>query len=314
MSVQTINPWMSSGKPITALAVLQLWERGKLQLDDRVSEFIPEFTQKGKEPITIRHLLTHMGGFRAVIGLKWDDPWEVAIEKICYAPLEPRWIIGRTAGYHAAASWYILGEIVRRIDGRPIDQYARAAIFLPLGMNDCWIGIPQARYEQYGERVGLMFETDGDTPQPASPGSTAADAAAIRPGANARGPIRELGRFYEMLMNHGRPDVIGPQTVEAMVARHRAGVMDLTFKAVIDMGLGLIINSSHYSDQPPPYGYGPHAGLRTFGHSGQLSSCAFCDPDARLVVAWICNGMPAEAEAHRRQHELNAAIYEDILV
>src|SRR5262245_49507548 len=65
MSVETINPWMSSGKPVTALAIVQLWERGKLDLDDRVSRFIPEFGVKGKEPITIRHLLTHTGGFRA---------------------------------------------------------------------------------------------------------------------------------------------------------------------------------------------------------------------------------------------------------
>lgn len=312
MSVDTINPWMSSGKPVTALAIAQLWERGRLELDDRVSRFVPEFGVKGKEPITIRHVLTHTGGFRAVIGLKWDDPWEVAIQKVCGASLEPRWIIGRTPGYHASASWYMLGEIVRRIDGRRIDQYVREEIFLPLEMDNCWIGIPHDVYQKYGDRIGLIFEMEGDSPQPARPGSTPSDAAAIRPGANARGPIRELAKFYEMLLAHGQQGVIGPQTIEAMCARHRAGVLDLTFKSVIDMGLGLIVNSAHYSNQPPPYGYGPHASLRTFGHSGQLSSCAFCDPEARLVVAWICNGMPNEPEGHRRQHELNAAIYDDV--
>src|SRR5262249_12653519 len=117
MTTDTINLWFSSGKPFAAVAIAQLWERGLLDLDDRVSKFIPEFGAKGKEPITIRHLLTHTGGFRAAIGLTWTDSFEEAISKICKAPLEPRWIPGRTAGYHAFTAWYILGEIVRRIDG-----------------------------------------------------------------------------------------------------------------------------------------------------------------------------------------------------
>ena len=104
------------------------------------------------------------------------------------------------------------------------------------------------------------------------------------------------------MLRKGQPGVIGPQAVEAMTARHRAAVVDQTFRHVIDMGLGLIVNSAHYSDEIPPYGYGPQAGYRAFGHSGQLSSCAFCDPDQGLVVAWVCNGMPEEAASHERQH------------
>src|SRR5262249_55794594 len=149
----------SSGKPITAVAIAQLWERGRLELDDVVSKHIPEFGVRGKEAITIRHLLTHTGGFRAVIGLSWNDSFEQAVAKICAAPLEPRWVPGQTAGYHPTTSWYILAEIVQRLDGRRIDQYAREEILLPLGMNDSWISMPPETYRAYGDRIGQMYDT-----------------------------------------------------------------------------------------------------------------------------------------------------------
>ena len=57
--------WMSSTKPVAAVAICQLWERGRLELDDPVALHIPEFAQGGKERVTVRHLLTHTGGLGA---------------------------------------------------------------------------------------------------------------------------------------------------------------------------------------------------------------------------------------------------------
>src|SRR5688572_28910496 len=64
MTADTLMLWLSSVKPVGAVAIAQLWEQGELELDDRVADYIPEFGVKGKEGITIRHLLTHTGGFR----------------------------------------------------------------------------------------------------------------------------------------------------------------------------------------------------------------------------------------------------------
>jgi CubicO group peptidase (beta-lactamase class C family) len=178
-------------------------------------------------------------------------------------------------------------------------------------MADCWIGIPEANYAEYGQRIGLLYEMGGAAPQPVEPGSSAADAAAVRPGANARGPIRGLGRLYEALLRKSG-ELLTPQTIEAMTARHRTGVYDLTFKHVMDMGLGVIVNSNLYGAETVPYGYGPLAGARTYGHSGQQSSCGFCDPDRRLIVAWMCNGMPTPQLHARRQYQINQAIYQDL--
>src|SRR5204863_8448629 len=110
--------------------------------------------------------------------------------------------------------------------------------------------------------------------------------------------------FYEMLLRGGAFDggrILSPQTVAAMTARHRVGMMDRTFKHIMDWGLGFIINSSQYGDPEVPYGYGEYASPHTFGHSGAQSSCAFCDPQHGLVVAWVCNGRPGEPRHLARQ-------------
>ena len=135
------------------------------------------------------------------------------------------------------------------------------------------------------------------------------------PGASGLGPLRELARVYEMLLAGGTLDArrfLTPQTAEAVTVRHRVGLLDHTFKARLDWGLGVIVNSAHYGDAKVPYGYGPHAGARAFGHSGARSSTAFADPDAGLVVALAVNGLPDD-ETHRRRFErLTAALYEDL--
>ena len=315
MTRDSINWWLSAVKPITAVAIAQLWERGKLDLDDRVGQHIPDFARGGKETITIRHLLTHTGGFRGVSSNSSPEPWDQIIQTICAARIEPGWIPGEKAGYHIASSWFILAEILRRLDGRMVDRYAREEIFLPLGMTDCWIGLPPEKFREYGDRVASTYSTEKHRPDPNHAPVTPEFAALVRPAANGRGPMRQLAQFYEMLMQRGKLDgvrTISPQTVEAMTARHRAGMLDQTFKHIIDFGLGFLINSAQYGGGTVPYGYGQHASRRTFGHSGNQSSCAFCDPARNLVVAWVCNGTPGEARHQQRQRAINDAIYADL--
>jgi CubicO group peptidase (beta-lactamase class C family) len=317
MTRDSINWWLSAVKPITAVAIARLWERDTFQLDDRVARFIPEFARGGKEAITLRHLLTHTGGFRGVSSNSSPEPWETIIDQINAARIEPGWIPGKKAGYHMASSWFILAEIVRRIDGRMIDTFAREEIYLPLGMNDCWIGLPAESFKRYGDRVASTYSTEKHPPDPSHAPVSADFAALVRPAGNGRGPMNQLARFYEAMRNHGELDgarILSPQTVEAMTARHRVGMVDQTFKHVIDFGLGFIINSAQYGVETVPYGYGRFASPRTFGHSGNQTSCAFCDPEKDLVVAWVCNGTPGEPRHQKRQREINEAIYADLKI
>lgn len=306
--------WLSSGKPVAAVAIAQLWERGLLGLDEPVARHLPEFAAGGKERVTIRHLLTHTGGVR-MLDVGWPErSWDEIVARVAAQRLEPRWVPGERAGYHLTSSWFILGELVRRLDGRDFSRYVREAIFAPLALDDCWIGMPEELYGQLAPRLAPMFDAGREGLAPL-PWHEPRRVIACSPGGNAWGPIGQLARFYEALRRGGGLDgvrIVAPQTVEALAARHRVGLVDQTFRAQLDWGLGFIVNSAWHGEAESPYGYGPHAGRRAFGHSGARSSVGFCDPDRDLVVALALNGLPSDAVHRARAHALGAAIYEDL--
>src|SRR3954470_24146259 len=101
MTRDSINLWWSSVKPVAAVAIARLKERGKLAYDDPVAKHIHEFAHNDKSYITIRQLLTHTAGVRAwSIGLELSAPWDQIIAKLCAMRIEPRWEPGEKAGYH----------------------------------------------------------------------------------------------------------------------------------------------------------------------------------------------------------------------
>lgn len=314
MSTETLMLWLSSGKPVTAIATMQQVERGKLSLDDRVETILPEFGQGGKGPITVRHLLTHTGGFRP-FGLDWPRmSWEEVIRRICETPLEEGWVPGEKAGYHTASSWFILAELVRRSSGQTLSEYVRGEIFGPLGMHDCWIGMPREKYREYGNRVSTIYGMEEGSPE-AREWTSELHMTGCSPGGGAIGPANQLGILLETLLNGGERDgerILQLETVRQMTSRQRVGLFDETFKAAIDWGLGFVINSRPKGLQMMPYGYGTHATDDTFGHSGYQSSTAFADPVHGLVVVIITNGMPGEARNHRRVRTLDNTLYEEM--
>jgi CubicO group peptidase (beta-lactamase class C family) len=316
MTTDTLMVWLSATKPLTAVAIGQLWEQGKLDIQDPVARHVPEFAQNGKESVTVWHLLTHTCGIRW-LDTGWPQtPWEQIIARICAMPMERGWVPGEKAGYHATTSWFILGEIVQRLGGMKFSDYVREEICLPFGMNDSWIGMPAEQYDQYGDRLGILQQTEKGQLKPLAPWNMREAVTHCRPAANGHGPIRELGRFYEMLLAGGRlpggPRILQPQTVTALTSRQRIGMFDQTFRHVIDWGLGFIINSNRHGADTVPYGFGVDAGESTFGHNGFQSSTAFADPEHKLVVAVVCNGACGDAAHDRRMREIDAAIYADL--
>ena len=313
LTPDTLMLWLSATKPIVALAILQLWERGRCDLDDRVATHIPEFGQGGKEPITIRQLLIHTAGFRRAEVGQGPLEWAELIDRLCRTPLEPAWTPGGRAGYHAYTSWYVLGELIRRLDGRRPEDFVRAEIFEPLGMTDCWLALSPERAAAYGPRIATLVHTD----RPERPPHTWSEPGALAhcaPGATGRGPVAQLARFYDMLLAGGALDgvrLVEPQTVAAMTARQRQGMFDETFLRPIDWGLGVIINARVY-DPLMAYGYGRHASPETFGHSGNQSSVALADPRRGLAIALAFDGMPGERVHQRRVREVLEATWRDL--
>jgi CubicO group peptidase (beta-lactamase class C family) len=309
MARDTLLPWFSMTKVVTSLCALQQWERGAFGLDDRVASLVPEFGVKGKEAITVRHLLTHTAGIRFADGLEpgavFSRDLDESVPVICGAPIEDGWVPGRRAGYHRSSGMAMLAEVVSRCDGRAFHDYAREEIFVPLGMDDCWIGMPADAQAARGDRIGVMHNSAAGEPRPMLGLNDPSVLSRTIPGAGGRGPMHELVRLYECLLGKGERDgvrLVSPQTVEAMTARHRVGMFDETFQAVIDWGLGLHIDMILM---------GRHCSPRAAGHGGAQSSVAFCDPEHGLAVAAVVNGMPGPAH-HRRFEAIMTALYVDL--
>lgn len=310
MRIDDLTIWMSSSKPLGAVAIAQLWERDELDLDAPIAEIIPEFSQGRKNAITMRHVLTHTGGFR---NTDLPDPamnWEEALGKFCAIPLEENWIPGKRAGYHTRSAWHILAEVVQRVSKMPYRDYVRTQIFGPLRMRDCFMGMSSAEFQLHRDRIAPLYKTAGGArdPQHWHEGPLAS---AVWPAGGARGPIRELGRFYEVLLDGGRT-VLRPDTVRELTRPHRVGMFDETFGHTIDFGLGFILDSKRYGMKTIPYGYGDHCSERAFGHGGAESSSAFADPEHGVVVAVFFNGQCGDPRHNKRIREFASAVYEDL--
>jgi CubicO group peptidase (beta-lactamase class C family) len=293
--------WMSAGKPLTAILLLQLVEQDLYDLDDRVAMHLPAFSQNGKADVTIRHLLTHTAGFRGPLNNFTPGSWDEILERVCLLRQEPGWVPGEKAGYHVGSSWFVIGELLRR---------ARVPIEGNLhGFDDVHFSLDRTEQAQLNDRVVPIHDTSGGKLDDKLPMNDPALMTVPRPGATARGPIRSLGKLYERLLLGTLG--LGEELTRDTLARQREGMLDHTFKQVIDWGLGFMLDSKQYGG-PHQYGFGPHASAEAFGHGGNQSTSGFADPAHRLVVAWATNGMPGEAEHQDRANAINAAIYEDL--
>lgn len=135
MTTDTIFDVASLTKVIaTSIAVAQLVEMGKLDLEDPVAKYWPEFKANGKEGITVRDLLTHYSGLRPALDCKPDwSGYDTALRMI----EEEKPVLSPETGFiYSDINFIVLGELVSRISGEPFDVYCTDHIFKPLGMKD----------------------------------------------------------------------------------------------------------------------------------------------------------------------------------
>src|SRR5687767_13279785 len=140
----TLFPVFSVTKGITATAAHQAVERGLIDYDTPIAKVWPEFAANGKGAITLRHVLTHTSGMQLLpAGMVADDLYDW--DKLCrlLAAAAPAAAPGEAQVYHAITYGLLIGELLRRVDGRPIQRIVREDISEPLGVRDLHIGIPQ---------------------------------------------------------------------------------------------------------------------------------------------------------------------------
>ena len=284
VAADTMFVLMSSTKPLTASCLYMLKERGKIAYDDLVSKHWPEFAQNGKETVTIRHILTHRGGFpETPESLPWTDwpDWSKVTRAMEEAPTI--YTPGETLAYHPINYGWVIAEIVRRVDGRTFDRFIAEELAAPLGMSDTYVGLPPG----LEDRVSPMhrMEDDADTSRYSDTFSNPVVLRSIVPGANGVATAGDLARFYAMMERKGTLDgstVISQATAEEAVEFQVEGI-DKTIGVFAQRSLGLALADERM-------GKSTGDPLKTFGHGGAGTSIGWADFDSGLAVGYITNG------------------------
>ena len=296
----------SSTKPLAAACIHILWERGKLGWDDPVAEHWPGFAKNGKGDVTIRHVLTHQGGFpETPPELTWDKwhDWNNAVQAM--EDIRPDYPAGKVLAYHPRNFGWVLGELVARIDGRSFQQFLREEVTERLEMNDFYVGLPA----DLESRVSKEHATDDcDHPYQVSMYNKPEVHQAVHPAGGGIATARDLARFFAMMEGGGTLDgvkILEPETVAAVTTLQVEG-MDLTNERTTKRSLGLSLGD-------PRMGTSLTEDLRTFGHGGAGTSVGWADPDSGLAMAYITNGYREDGTNLPRLAAMSQAVRDSCL-
>lgn len=300
--------WFSATKPLTAICVLMLAERGLIDLDRPIAEPWPEFAQGGKAACTPRHVLTHRGGFPVFPAtFDWSRIGDWAAVTAATASIEAAWPPGTAMGYHPVTYGFALGELIRRADGRAPARFMREELFEPLGM-DASLGVDADELDDV-VRLEAKSEVTFDDPEGSERRTSAivarfnapATLLAQLPAANGIGTAEALARFYAMLERGGSLDgvrILGTPLVREATTFQASTEADRTTGFPAAVGLGIFLGP----------GFSPFDELSVFGHSGQQSSVGYADPERGLAVAYVTNGLQDPVTVALRHAEIAAAV------
>jgi CubicO group peptidase (beta-lactamase class C family) len=257
----------------TTMAMI-LVDEGRLDLDRPVQSFLPEFQGPGKEAVTVRHLLTHSSGLDAVAPLyKELRSREAFVERI--AAMDLVYPPGSRSTY-SDLGIILLGEILERTAGQPLDAFVRERVLDPLGMRDTMFCPPEALRPRIAPteldpwRSRLIQGEVHDENAFAMGG--------IAPHAGLFSTAGDLARFARMLLNGGMLDgrrIVSRETVELFT--RRAGIPGS------DRALGWDAKSAEGSSA------GTLFSPRSFGHTGFTGTSIWIDPDRRIFVILLTN-------------------------
>jgi uncharacterized protein YbbC (DUF1343 family) len=296
MTLDTIFDLASLTKVVvTATAMTMLLEDGKVRLNDRVATFIPGFERYGKADITVRHLLTHLSGLRPDVDLAdawtgYDTAISLAMEEVPVSSPGTRFV-------YSDINFFLLGEIVRRVSGKPLDEFAQERIFRPLGMKDTMFTPPASlagriapteRCSAVGWPCDLSpaatMSAGGDTSRMMLRGivhdPTARRMGGVAGHAGLFGTAADLSVFCRMLLAGGSyrgARILSPLAVTKMTAPATAAE-ERSIRS-----LGWDMDSAFSSNR------GELLPLGSFGHTGFTGTSLWLDPATGLYIVFLSN-------------------------
>ena len=343
----TIVNVFSTTKGMAAMCLLQLVEKGLIDLDASVSQYWPEFAANGKEAIPVRYLLCHKSGLcgvREPLDQGSFTNWDLICSEL--AKQEPFWEPGTAHGYHAITYGHLVGEVVRRVSGKSIGQYFNDEIAVPLNL-DFWIGLPEDKFNRVTninpDKPGLLqkilMPILSKLPRSLAPGSlkmlldfvdptTPAGAAFNNPKMSMQAGEMEANtakwRKAEIpaANGHGTARSIAKLYGALAIGGSRDGVHVLS-PETIEMarqtesdGKDLVLGQLHTR-----FGLGFMLGTEdvsmgpnkdAMGHGGAGGSLGFADPDNKISLGFTMNQMHPGITAWKTATDVAESVYKTL--
>ncbi|WP_207885167.1 serine hydrolase domain-containing protein [Pseudomonas sp. 30_B] len=298
----TLLNLFSCTKTFAAVAALQLVGEGKLELDAPVARYWPEFAQAGKQAITVRQLLCHRAGLPAIReALAPEALYDWSTMTAALAAETPWWTPGAEHGYAPITYGWLVGEVIRRVDGREPGSAIVARTAEPLGL-DFHIGLDDAEFHRVAhiarakgnlgdaaaqrllkimmtETMALSTRAFTNPPSVLTSTNKPEWRRMSQPAANGHGNARSLAGFYSGLL---RGTLLDEALLAELTREHAVGE-DRTLLTCTRFGLGTMLDQPDVANAT--YGLGP----RAFGHPGAGGSIGFADPERELAFGFVTN-------------------------
>ena len=316
MAKDAILRFYSMSKPITSVALMMLYEEGKIKLDEAVSKYVPQFkglkvyAESGnvdaKRPMTVRDLLRHTSGltygffgdtavdkmYREKAAFNWEGDLEDMVDTLGEIPL----LYQPGTKWHYSVSTDVCGYLVEKVSGQPLDKFFRMRIFKPLGMKDTAFHVPAEKVDRFAACYSLALIVSDN---PAT--SRYLKKPAMRSGGGGLvSTATDYVRFCQMLLNKGELDgkrILKTETVEMMtknqlpkgVSRGDTG----------GFGLGFSVRTEEGKFPKGEYGWG-----------GMASTHFWISPKHDLAVVALSQRIPFSGQL---ENTVKPIIYDSIL-
>ncbi|NMY49389.1 serine hydrolase domain-containing protein [Pseudomonas sp. WS 5011] len=300
----TILNLFSCTKTFTAVTALQLVGEGKLELDAPVARYWPEFGAAGKDKITLRHLLSHQAGLpalREMLPAEALYDWHAMTTAL--AAEQPWWPLGEGHGYAPITYGWLVGEVLRRVEGRGPGESIVARTAKPLGL-DFHVGLADEEFDRvaiisrgkgnFGDAAAQrLFKTMMSEPAAMSTRAFTNPPSIMtstnkpewrrmqQPAANGHGNARSLAGFYSGLLDG---QLLESELLAELTREHAVGE-DKTLLTRTRFGLGCML------DQPEVANATYGMGSRAFGHPGAGGSIGFADPERDVAFGFVTNNL-----------------------
>ncbi|SDQ31085.1 serine hydrolase [Microbacterium sp. cf332] len=302
-------------KNTIGLSIGLLRERGEIDLDERVAHYWPEFASRGKDAVTVRHLLSHQAGLpQTDVPLTWEELLDHHAAAARLADTTPFWRPGSAFGYHAITIGNLADELVFRVTGRTLHEFYEREIRAPHDI-DFYLGLPP---ELEGRRADVlpMIRPASDTavrgysalgPKVFAPAAGDVDLGNSprswrygHPAGSGTGSARGLARLFAVMVTgvDGTAPVLGADTVAAIGQQQIRGYDEVLHQH--DRAHAIVFQKP---SQQLAFG-----GPRAFGHDGAAGALACVDPDTGLSFAWTIARGPWPGGADPRAVALAARL------